>query len=95
MTHRSAYDKHWARLAELLGEEAAAAERRRMTADEKIDRQRAKVETFKRQLPRLRRQLAEAEASRSRRHAARIAGQIAYRMRVIAQLEGNETAQPE
>lgn len=84
--HPSAYDRHWQRLAELLGPEEAAAERARVTADEKADRQRKRLAaTIAKHLPRLRRELAAAEAAGRESIAARLRVRIAYREQQIAE----------
>jgi len=81
----SAYDKHWARLVELLGADEAAAERARMTADERDDLRRKKIEAFRRELPWLRTR-AELAAARGRgADVARLQRKIAYRERVLAE----------
>lgn len=87
--HESAYDKHWQRLAELLGPEEAAAERARMTADEQADRHRAKLKKLRRELPMLRKFLVEVEQGGRDEYAGRLRKQIAYRERVLA--ESGET----
>lgn len=93
--HKSAYDKHWERLAKLLGPEEAAAERARMTADESADRRRKKLARFRTEVPRFKQYLAQAEADYKHEYAARLRKQIAYREQVIAQEESTETARPE
>lgn len=82
--YESAYDKHWKRLAELLGPEEAAAERARMTADERADRHRAKLAKFKKELPTLRKFLAEAEKEGRHEYTAKLRKQIAYREGMLA-----------
>ena len=84
MTHESAYDKHWKRLAELLGPEEAAREQARVTEDERADRHRAKLAKFKKELPTLRKLLAEAEQEGRDEYAAKLRKQIAYREGVLA-----------
>lgn len=88
--HESAYDKHWKRLAELLGPDEAKAERERMTADERADRRRKKIADFEEQLPRLREYLAKARRDQKDEYTQRLQKQIAYRERVIAEAEEEE-----
>ncbi len=83
--HESAYDKHWRRLAELLGPEEAAAERARMTADERADSRRRKIAKFKKDLPKLFEYLANAARDHKHEYAERLRKQIAYRERVISE----------
>jgi hypothetical protein len=83
----SAYDKHWARLAELLGADEAAAERARMTRDERDDLRRKKIESFRRELPWLRTRLELATVRGRGADAARLRRKIAYRERVVAKEE--------
>lgn len=83
--YQTAYDRHWARLAELLGAEEAAAERARMTIDERADQLRRRVQKFKREeLPRTREQLVAAEREGNSTYARKLRTWIAYRERVIA-----------
>jgi hypothetical protein len=82
--YESAYDKHWKRLAVLLGPEEAAAERARMTEDERADRRRAKLAKFKKDLPKLKHDLAEAEQEGRHEYAVKLRKQIAYREGVLA-----------
>lgn len=86
--HESAYDKHWRRLAELLGAEEAARERQRMTNDERADRRRKTLAKFRTQLPVLRRALVEARAQGRWQYADRLTSQINYRERKLAEEEG-------
>jgi hypothetical protein len=93
--HESAYDKHWKRLAELLGPEEAAAERARMTADERADRHRAKLAKFRKELPVLRNFLAKAEKEGRHEYAVKLRKQIAYREQVIAEAAEPRATTPE
>lgn len=80
----SAYDKHWARLAQLLGPDEAAAERQRVTDDERADREYKRIQDYKtRQLPHLRDCLAQAEADGRAAYAMKLSKQIAHRERAI------------
>lgn len=91
--YQTAYDRHWARLAELLGPDEAAAERARMTADEKADRLRKRVIEYKtKQLPHFREALASAERDGRLDYARKLRTWIAYRERVIADYETNDHA---
>lgn len=84
----SAYDKHWQRLAELLGPSEAAAERARMTVDERADRLHKRIQDYKkRQLPYLRACLASAEADNRAAYAMKLCKQIAYREQAIRDYE--------
>ncbi len=83
--HESAYDRHWRRLADLLGTEEAAAERARMTADERADSRRRKSAKFRKELPRLMEYLAIATRDHRHEYAERLRKQIAYRERVISE----------
>jgi hypothetical protein len=85
--YQSAYDKHWARLVQLLGESEAAAERARMTVDERADRLRKRVAKFRKDLPLLRKFLTEAERNHRDEYATRLRRQIAHREQVIADEE--------
>jgi hypothetical protein len=85
--YQTAYDKHWSRLAALLGIDEAAAERARMTADERRDRLRIRVEKFKKQLPGFRESVEKADRERNVIKAAKIRAWIAYREKVIAAYE--------
>lgn len=89
-SYQTAYDRHWARLAELLGPEEATAERQRMTVDERVDRLRKKLEQFRKRLPELRRWLAEAEAKSDHEYAKRLRRQIVHREQVIADYEASQ-----
>lgn len=86
-THLSAYDKHWQRLTQLLGESEAAAERARMTVDEKADRLRLRVARFRKDLPDMRKFLAQAARDGKSDYAAKLRKWIAYREQVIAAYE--------
>lgn len=85
----SAYDKHWARLAQLLGPAEAAAERARMTADEKADRLRVRVGRFKKELPRLHEQMAREQGQRRYEAAHQTRQKIEHREQVIADYEAS------
>ena len=86
-SYQTAYDKHWSRLAALLGIEEAAAERARMTADKKADRRRKRIMTFRLRLPDLRQNLAKAERDSNVGYAKKLEKWIAYREQAIADYE--------
>jgi len=87
--YQTAYDRHWSRLAALLGPEEAAAERARMTADEKADRLRKRVLHFRERLPELRANLARAERDGDGAYAKRLRAWIAHREQAIADYEAS------